>query len=70
MEPTINWPFGVICSVVSDIKIIFRNKVGTFFEVTLDIDVAAGVSSNNPILDPSSDSVTTQMVRHSQSKVS
>ena len=38
-------------------------------EVTLDIDLTAGVSSNKPILDPSSDSVTIQMVRHSQSKV-
>ena len=64
MEPTISRPFGVICSVVSNVKIIFRNKV------TLDIDVMTGVSLNMPILDPSSDSVTTQMVRHSQSKVS
>ena len=27
MEPTISRPFGIIYSVVSDIKIIFRNKV-------------------------------------------
>ena len=27
VEPTISLPFGVICSVVSDIKIISRNKV-------------------------------------------
>ena len=38
--------------------------------MTLDFDVTAGVSSNKPILDPSCDTVSTQMVRHSQSKVS
>ena len=68
----INWP-GVCGAdhqpaIWCYLQIFLETKLN-FLRSDFDIDVTAGVSSNKPILDPSSDSVTTQMVRHSQSKV-
>ena len=54
---------SAVWSVMS--KLFLETKLD--FLQSVDIDVTTGVSLNMPILDPSSDSVTTQMVKHSQS---